>query len=97
MKDNKKWFAGSITEYNGEQEYKHDIIMQAKTLDEAIKIAEATAHNWYEDADVEEELSDKGDLSYSFFGGILGCRVDSVYETTIKEWCKRQFESCKVS
>jgi len=91
-----KWYAGSITEYNGEQEYKHDIIMQAENRGKATEIAEAKAKNWYEDADVEEEI-DNGNIRYFFFGGGIMCEAGLVYETTIKEWCKRQFECCKIS
>ncbi|MFA5382427.1 MAG: hypothetical protein WC356_04620 [Candidatus Micrarchaeia archaeon] len=93
------YFKVTIKEQNGEREYYHDCITEAKSFNEALIKVENTARNWYEDVDdedVEVSTDEVGNNTYDFIYIGASIRVDSVCPTTIKEWCKQAFQAALI-
>jgi hypothetical protein len=85
---NKKYFLITIEEKNGEQEYSHDSIVEAKTLKKAEKIGEKIAENWYDNEDGLVEKNEDG--YYEHLGGCIFVAVHSVEEITPIEYFERK-------
>lgn len=85
-----KYFACTIQETNGEQEYYHDLIIRAKNRVEAEKKAESYAQEFYP---VEpDELPEKEESGYWHCGGVIFVEVYSLRPTTKRAWMQEQFK-----
>lgn len=73
-----KLYEGVFTEYNGEQEYSHSVLVHAKTGQSAEKKILKWMKHWYEDEDVEPYEN----IGWEFFGGQIIISLESVNETT---------------
>jgi len=92
------YFAGRLKEQNGEQEYSYDHIIEAENLEEAEKIYDMYAKDFYGDADERinfdgsvEEI-EKEDGGYYFFNDAIFVEVESIRPTTKEEWMQEQFD-----
>lgn len=93
------YFRVTIKEQNGEQEYYHDCIAEAKDFSEAFIKAEERARNWYDDVydeDVEVRVDEVGNKTFDFLYTGISVKVDSLRPTTIKEWCKQAFQAALI-
>lgn len=95
-----KLFSAVIHEQNGEQEYSHDVLIEAETLEEATFQADRIAQKWYSDGyndeTGEEEYPEKedGDEGYYHLGGCIYVTAQDVNETTFDEWAKWMYDRC---
>ena len=79
-------FMASIQEVNGEQEYKQDAIIFAKTLANATKKAEKSVRHWYGD---DEDSGKEEDGGYYFLGGRVHVSLENVCPITADEFIRR--------
>jgi hypothetical protein len=83
------YYHGSLLERNGEQEYSHDYLIQAKSYEEAENCIESIAsryYGWEADYGYESCPQTGNDGIYSFLGGQITIEVDRLERTT-----KQQF------
>lgn len=84
------YFEGELLERNGEQEYTHRYIVQAKNMIKAREMFEKCAQTFYYDEDLPEEE----DGGYYHLGGQIFVAVDYLQPTTKKEWLGSMFNLC---
>ena len=84
-----------LEEKNGEQEYKHDLLVRAGKESDAWDKAQEYAMHWYHDEDVEQ-IKEHGHIEFNFFGGMIGVRIDQVCKTTKEEWLESQYQSALI-
>lgn len=75
-----KYFLVELTEYNGEQEYSHNIIIESENKESAKIDAENYAKTFYDDDDVTED-----DGMYFFFDESINVCVDSITEMLMED------------
>ena len=85
-----KLFEIVLREYLGEKEWGHNLLVRAKTLSAAEKIAHNYAKKFWSSSDDSEPVKKNKDGQYEFEGGSILVEVEDVRETT-----KEQFlEEC---
>ena len=75
-----KYFLVELTEYNGEQEYSHNIVIESDNKESARIDAENYAKTFYDDDDVTED-----DGMYSFFVESINVSIDSIAEMSMED------------
>jgi len=98
-----KLFRATIEERNGEQEYSHDILIEAETLEEAEAKADKVAQEWYGTGEYEGEdgqgaevfpEKEEGDKGYYHLGGCIYTEAQNVNEITFDEWAQWMYNRC---
>jgi len=80
---NKKYFLAVLIEKNGEQEYSHDVIIQAEDENAALIRAERLAAEWY-----DSEYERDGD--WVMFDMGVAVRVECIMTITPMEYFERK-------
>jgi len=84
-----KLFEIHTTEINGEQEYSYVHLAAAENIDRVWEIARQHALEWYDSDNPDEHKTDDENI-FEFFGACLMLKIDSVSETTLKDWVHSQ-------
>jgi hypothetical protein len=83
-----KYYAGTLEERNGEQEYSHDYIIEAVSVRQAQSILNDYAKTFY------NGKPEKGDDGYYFFNGQLWVGARDVVRTSMAAWQRQQLRIC---
>ena len=86
----KKLFSIRLEERSGEQEYYHDILIEATSLEQAERKANKVAQRWYDSYD---GLPKKEDGGYYHRHNEIFVSVSFLEETTREEWCQKMYEN----
>jgi hypothetical protein len=86
-----KLFEIRTTEYNGQQEYSNSHLLAAKDIGHARKLARQYFEKWYED-DQDCHIDPDDPNKFEFLDGSIILKIDSIAETTLKDWTDRQVQ-----
>lgn len=86
-----------LEEHSGEQEYAYDHLCYAVDQAEAERIAHQYASDFYGSDYYGKGTWNEGYECFEFFGGAIMVEVDSVRETTPKEYMEQAFKSALVN